>query len=243
MLTTDFNVIAYHRDIDFYLTVPNLAHIATDILDLRLTTLVLRHRASPTCALQLIDGNLQQIKKHCGYHLVLGPMPRGVFKLTERSLLFCNITSVTVRCRNNDTVETFTPEHTQIVYDQHCACQISADEFFIPEASLHCEQMDNFNLNFTPRFLVNLPYLTEFVGHHILEVLQDDTLLNQTISALLPKLGIASKEYDAKLAVKEAARFDLQAVINATKKDSYMYTKLSHFLYNNLLTTHPSRDV
>jgi len=55
-------------------------------------------------------------------------------------------------------------------------------------------------------------------------------------------LPIASKNYDAKLAVEKASRYDLEVLLNQTKKDSYMYEGLSHFLYNNLLLSHTQDD-
>ena len=238
MLATDFDVIAYHRDVEYYLTAPQLSDVMTDILDLRTTTVILRQRSVPTCALQLIEGDLQQIKSHCVFHVITGPLPRGVFRLTERSLLFSNITKVTVRCRNNDTVQTFTPHHIQTVYDQHCACQISADEFFVPEASLHCQNPDNMTFDFTPKFLINLPFLSAFVDQDALQFLRDNTFLNRTIPAILPELPIASKNYEAKLAVEKSSRYNLEVLVNQTRQDSYMYEGLSHFLYNNLLLSH-----
>ena len=230
ILTTDFDVIVYHRDVDYYLTVPKLSDVMTDVVDLRTTNTILRRRSVTTCALLLIEGNLQQIKDHCTYHVMMSPIPRGVYRLTEKALLFSNVTKVTVRCRNNDTLRSFTPHHIQTVYNQHCACQIFADEFFVPEASLHCQDTENITLDFTPKFLINLPFLSAFVSHDALQLLRDSTFLNKTIPAILPELPIASKNYDAKLAVEKASRYDLEVLVNQTKKDSYMYEGLSHFL-------------
>jgi len=88
--TTDFDVIGYHRDVDYYFTVPNLSDVTMDVLDLGTTSVILRRRSVPTCALKLIEGNLQQIKDHSSYHVIIGPVPRGVYKLTEKALLFSN---------------------------------------------------------------------------------------------------------------------------------------------------------
>jgi len=147
-----------------------------------------------------------------------------------------------VRCRNDDTPRSFSPHHIQTVYNQHCACQILADEFFVPEASLHCQDTENITLDFTPKFLINLPFLSAFVNQDALKLLRDSTFLNKTIPAILLDLPVASKNYDAKLAVEKASRYDLEMLVNQTKEDSEVYEGLSHFFYNNLLLTHTQDD-
>ena len=92
--------------------------------------------------------------------------------------------------------------------------------------------------DFTPKFLINLPFLSAFVDQDALQFLRDSTFLNRTIPAILPELPIASKNYEAKLAVEKSSRYNLEVLVNQTRQDSYMYEGLSHFLYNNLLLSH-----
>jgi len=238
MLAADLGVIAYHRDVDYYFTASSLSDLPGDIVDIRYANIVLRRRAVQTCALVLIEGDLDDMKKYCGYHIIIGPIPRGIHRLTERTFLFTNITKITLRCKNNDTDQNIVPDHVQTVYEQHCSCQIMADEFLIPQATLHCKQTDNITLDFTPKYLINLPFLSGFVDTDTLKFLRDYTLLNKSIPALLPQLAVASKSYDAKLALEKQSRFDMDTLINTTLQDSTMYKDLGHYLFNNLLLSH-----
>ena len=62
-----------------------------------------------------------------------------------------------------------------------------------------------------------------------------DQLLNEDIKVDLPKLSIATKQYDAKLAQGQELKYDMSILINQTKMDSKMYDDLSHFLYNQMI--------
>ena len=240
MLTTDFDVIGYHRDVEYYITAPKLSDLPTDILDLRFSSITLRRRSVPTCALQLIDGSLDDIKGYCEYHVIFAPVPRGIFKLNERDVLFCNITTITLRCKNNE--HSVKPQHVQTVYEQHCDCQINADEYFLPQTSRQCKKTTNITLEFTPKFLINLPFISGFLEREVLKPLRDHSLLNNSIPVILPELPIASASYQAKLAVEKHSRYELETIINQTKEDSTVYRDLSHYLFNNLLTSHSHDD-
>ena len=240
MLTTDFDTIAYHRDVDYYLTSSKLSDLSTDILDLRFSSITFRRRSIPTCALQLIDGTLDDIKNYCNYHVIFAPIPRGIFGLNEKDFLFCNITKITIRCNHNE--HSVTPEHVQTVYEQHCDCQISADEFFLPQTSNQCKDATNITLDFTPKFLINLSFISGFLEREVLKPLRDHSLLNKSIPVILPELPTASASYQAKLAVEKHSRFELETIINQTKQDSTVYRDLSHYLFNNLLTSHTHDD-
>ena len=242
MLTTDFDAIAFYRDVDYYLTAPKLSDLTMDILDLRFSSINLRRRSIPTCALQLIEGGLDDIKNYCAYHIVHAPIPRGIYRLTEKDFLFCNITKITIRCKDKDNEHSFVPEHVQTVYEQHCDCQINADEFFLPQTSLQCKDTTNITLDFTPKFLINLPLISGFLEREVLKPLRDHTFLNKSIPVILPQLPIASAAYQAKLAVEKHSRYELETIINQTKEDSTVYRDLSHYLYNNLLTSHTHDD-
>jgi len=65
--------------------------------------------------------------------------------------------------------------------------------------------VDNLTLEFEVKYLINLPFLSEFVGNEALNSLSDFSFLNDTIPVSLPQLAIASKQYDAKLAIEKEA--------------------------------------
>ena len=80
----------------------------------------------------------------------------------------------------------------------------------------------------------NIPYLSEFVKDDIINLFKPDTLLNDSLSVELPALAIASKEYEANLAVEEHSKFELISIINRTKDDEEVFSELSHYLYKVL---------
>ena len=78
-----------------------------------------------------------------------------------------------------------------------------------------------------PEYLTNLPYLTEFLTENSeLDLINELAYLNKSITASLPKLTIASKDYKARLAIEEASKFDLQEAINNTL-EAVSYTHLT----------------
>ena len=131
-------------------------------------------------------------------------------------MLFCNITKITLRCKNN--AHSVKPQHVQTVYEQHCDCQINADEYFLPQTSRQRKKTTNITLDFTPKFLINLPFISGFLERKVLKPLRDHSLLNNSIPVILPELPIASASYQAKLAVEKHSRYELETIINQKKK-------------------------
>lgn len=133
-----------------------------EILDLRKTKLVLQSRTKPTCGLFLVEGSLEQIKDYCRYFVVRSSIPRGLFMLTKDLILLSNISSLTIQCVNQTSSEVVKLNHPQVVQSLHCSCEMFADEFYLPRASLLCDAIDNVSATFEPTYLLNLPYITEF---------------------------------------------------------------------------------
>jgi len=98
-----------------------------------------------------------------------------------------------------------------------------------------CSTTENITTLFTPSFTVNLAFLTEFFEANSLQDIAPDHLLNEDIEVDLPKLNIATKQYDAKLAQGQELKYDMSILINQTKMDSKMYDDLSHFMYNQMI--------
>jgi len=105
-----------------------------------------------------------------------------------------------------------------------------------------CVEIDNVTIHFHPSYLINLPYLIEFINNHYVPKLQDNSYLNQSIPAMLPRLAVASKAYDANLAIEKASRYDLNRIINLTKDDVLSYESLAHYIYNSLLFGHTHNE-
>jgi len=116
---------------------------------------------------------------------------------------------------------------------------LKADEYVVTATSLHCPLDDNITLSFNPRYLSNLPYLTEFFKDDSLELLQEQDYLNRTLRVLLPQLAVASKEYEGRVAIEDDTVFDLQQVLTRTQKnDQLTFDSLSHYMFNVVMRNH-----
>jgi len=238
-LASDIKAVIYHRDVDFYISITDLSQLpARDILDLRRSPLLLISRSFMTCGLALIEGSLSQIKTHCRYHVIKSAIPAGMIRLSDNTVLLSNVSEFTIHCPYRNVTNSSKPMGVQTVHTFPCGCHLQSDGYVAVSTSLKCEIEDNVTLSFEPKFLINLPYLSEFVEEQVLETLGESTYLNQSIPADLPKLAIASKEYKAKLGLEEDSIFDLQSVINQTLEDETTFESLSHYLYNVLWTAH-----
>ena len=130
------------------------------------------------------------------------------------------------------------PDQIQFVYYLKCGCRLNADEFFIAETNIDCDIVNNITVSFTPKYLANLPYLTSFINDKSLQALRGDVLFNQSLNVQLPPLAVASKRYKAKLGLEKQSAYEMETAINQTKADAVMFSDLSHYLYNILLSAH-----
>jgi len=99
----------------------------------------------------------------------------------------------------------------------------------------------NVCLSLTPKFLFNLPYISEFISQDVAifaSLFEQLHYLNETIPVSLPELALVSKLYDASLPIEDETRFDLIAALNKTKQDEMSFESLSHCIYNTLLESH-----
>jgi len=239
LLATDIAAIAYNHDSEYYLAVASLHDLTFNTLHLHDTNLVVYKRGIWTCAIALINGVLAHIKKHCGYYVIDAPLPRQIFKLSEDTVLFSNISTVTVFCPElNQTETVIVSTEVQFVYTLQCNCILSAGEIQFFTMSTACVAMENISAIFALKHILNIPYLSEFVRDDIINLFKPDTLLNDSLSVELPALAIASKEYEANLAVEEHSKFELISIINRTKDDEEVFSELSHYLYKVLLKSH-----
>jgi len=212
---------------------------ASDVIDLRITPLVLQRKNKNVCAEGLINGNLSVIKRSCRYHVVHAPLPRAVTKIGTNMLLLSNIKEVTIGCEGKTMIRQNVTE-VQHVISVHCGCLVTVDEFSFYELSIECHLSD-LTLNITPKFVLNLPFISELVNPQTLSMFRADTLLDSKIPADLPKLAIASKNYSAKLGIENQARFDLERIINNTRADAKTFPSLSHYL-SEVIASHSYDD-
>ena len=238
LLNADFEAILYTPDLDFYLAGKSLADFETHTLDITKQGLILQDRSILTCPLSLIEGDLKDIKKYCGYAVVNSPVPRAVYKLTDDLILLSNVSNLIIQCDNNGTRQVLSLSEIQTVHKLHCSCHLTADHFYIPNSALHCDETVHTNFTYDAKFMINLPYVTSFVGHYISDLISEDALLNVSIPINLPKLAIAGNVYQNRLAIDRDKTFDLALAINQTMNDNQMYSGLSHLLLCDVLKTH-----
>ena len=55
------------------------------------------------------------------------------------------------------------------------------------------------------------------------------------MEARLPKLPIASAEFEHNLKLEEETSLDLETAINQSKSDTQIYKSLSHYIYNRMI--------
>ena len=80
--------------------------------------------------------------------------------------------------------------------------------------------------------MINLPILTEFFNETELDIYSAESLLNTSVPVNLPPLAIADQEYNDALLLDEESSYDLQSLINQTKRQSTMYSSLARILHH-----------
>jgi len=248
MLVTDIKAIAYSRDADYFVEFTEAHQIPTgSMLNLEETGLVLQQRdTSISCGLMLMQGSLRDIKQRCRYQILRTPLTPNVYKLTTNKYLLSNITKASVTCNetvhgDSDEKEIFLPQ-TQNIVHLDCGCSLKADWFLVVDSAFDCRQ--NLDLNTTGQayFILNLPYISEFLDDTFLHVMPGDLFLNTSIPVILPTLAVASKTYESMLAQTEEDSFEMGRAINATKRQVRVFGNLAHYLYNILLESHQENE-
>ena len=65
--------------------------------------------------------------------------------------------------------------------------------------------------------------MSEFLHYDVVKELRADLFLNRSMEAKLPKLPIASAEFERDLKLEEEMSLDLEAAINDSKSDKEIY--------------------
>lgn len=144
---------------------------------------------------------------------------------------------MTITCFDTNTtiITTARPTGRQFVVHFQCGCDVSAGEFQVPLISLDCDYDRNLNVSVQAGYLINLPILTEFFNETELDIFSAESVLNTSVPVNLPPLAIANQEYNDALLLDEEASYDLQSLINQTKRQSTMYSSLAQYLYHTLI--------
>ena len=69
-----------------------------------------------------------------------------------------------------------------------------------------------------------------------------DTRLNESLSIRLPELAVSDRLLDEQFAKESSAHFDLEQIINVTKGSGVVYVNLAHYLFNQMVKAHDTRN-
>ena len=199
LLVTDIEAIAYSKDVDYFVEFKKSDQIpASGMLNLEETGLVLQQRDTATsCALMLMQGSLKDIKQRCEYQIFRKPLVPHVYKLTANKFLLSNITKATISCSetihgDSDEKQIQLPQIQSIVH-LDCGCTLRADWFLITDSTFDCRENLDLNTTGSAYFILNLPYISEFLDDSFLHVLPGEFFSNKSIPVILPTLAVASK--------------------------------------------------
>jgi len=254
VMTDDFEFIAYARDCDYYLTFKQKPELRNNlILDLHVNGIHPLNRRTPSCALALIEGNLTEIKQLCQFRIKMTPLVPQFFRLSDDLFFFSNVSHVKIVCPNVgrravgyniNRIRNYTilrPQTLQFVHRLNCDCYGLTDNFIVTVASSVCEN-NNIVIERDIKHVINAPFLSNFLEREILDLIESDTLLNESIPSNLPQLPIASTRYEELLSLEEAASYDLHLAVNHSKSQTKIYKSLGHYLFNKLMVANQETD-
>jgi len=235
-LSLNFHSIAFGDNSEYYMLideshqVPESRHI-----NLRHSSLVLRHRSIHTCATALMAADLTLIEEFCGYDIVVGELPPSLYKLAENQVLLSNISEFIITCHGLSDNTKIMADDLQVIFHLECDCAISAGEYYISLAAGFCYKHINITRMLTPKYILNLAYLTQFFDAEELRRFRSHTVLHKSINVSLPALATESPEYAVTLAKDRKARYKMKEIIKSTKQQERSFHKLGDYLYDSLL--------
>ena len=153
-------------DVDYYIVLDNPVSLPNnDIVDLRSSELVLRTRAIKTCPLMLLEGTLAETKARCRYDVINAPIPKGIIKLNQNSMLLTNLSKIFLTCNNQNYSGEIIIEQLQVVYHLKCGCSMLVDGFYAVDSNFDCDENINITPMLKPRYILNVPLLSQFIGN------------------------------------------------------------------------------
>ena len=138
-----------------YTVINNLPDPDIQTLDITKKGIILQNRNVLTCPLTLLENDLSQIHTFCGYSVIYTPVPKAVYKITNDLILLSNITQLSIKCENNDTLQIITLNEIPTVHKLHCSCSDRADSFYITRLLLHCDETTESNFTIAPKYIIN----------------------------------------------------------------------------------------
>ena len=203
------------------------------VLNLNRSPLTLRRINFPSCEMAIWQGNVDKLHELCSYHVVKGDLPAQIIRLSSTSIYVSNITKLVIECDDTTVDKTNEIKGKQLVMNIPCACEVTANQFWIPRRVKSCNDT---NGNFTSHSLhtINYMYLRQFLTEDF-ERISPDVLYKDFPNISLPGLKTDQLTYKALIALSDEARFDLLRVVNATKNDKKTFHTVGDMAMQQLL--------
>ena len=236
-LVPTFESFAYHPDSHYYIiiakrdSIPPNRHLVAGRTDVQLIK-----RSKMSCALALVTGRLALIKVHCSYQVARRQLIPSIYRLGEDKILLSNVSSAEVYCPKFHNRTSIAVTHVQMVLQLACDCAVETPYFYVPGLAQNCDvTQHNFTSILSPKFCINLAYLSHYFSESELQGFRADTTLNSKVDISLPKLPIDSQQYSQSLALEKEAKFEMTSLIRNVKTDNRMYDSLAHKLADTVL--------
>jgi hypothetical protein len=101
-------------------------------INLNWSPIHLMSRDYPCCTVALLDGNLKAIRKFCEFHVVDGPVPKIIVRLSSTRFFVSNISSLVVQCDQTTMDKSTEVASRKVAIDIPCNCELHLDQYSIP---------------------------------------------------------------------------------------------------------------
>lgn len=224
ILDTPIKALAITWTKTHYITFLEEAEIVAipKFVNLNQSPLLLRDINHPTCETALWNGNVDRLHTHCAYHVVKGPIPAQIIRLSTTSIFVSNLSKLIIECDDQTVNKSQEVAGRQMVLNTYCGCDIIANEIWLPRKVRSC---NNTRRNFTVNnslHAINYMYLRQFLADDLRNI-SPNVLYKEQPNITLPELQFNQLKYDQLLAISDKAKYDLLTVVNATKSDKQAF--------------------
>ena len=179
-LTTDIESIVYNPNSPKFVVIKRGQRAPHDIVWVLLESdLLLQSRSIRTCASALLDANLTDIKKLCGYRLIYKTLLSSVTRLSTTHVLVNNQQDIVMKCNGGAYTEHINKSEIQFVVTIDCYCSLHIGPYLFINEELRCENKTrNETTGVNIWFLLNIPYLSSIFSDHWMFHLNPNHLFN-----------------------------------------------------------------
>jgi hypothetical protein len=198
-------------------------------IDIHRSGIHILNKDTPSCSMALLDGDLSTVKQLCTYHVVMGPLPQQVVRLSTTRVFVSNISSLLFQCDNGVINKSSEVRNTQAALSLPCACEVLADQYVIPRLVRTCSSNDAVDFLNVTAYTINLLYLSHFFDKSELQKITASTVFQTPPNITVPALDTNTQEFQAELAISQQSRFELNGLLNATRSQQSVFQSLGHF--------------